>query len=430
LAGGYSYPAIAVTVNVAANAASPQVNSVSVSGGGSATESGSDSTVIFGFSVSVTPPSQSAIAGSVVALNYPISVATSGGFNSPVTLSLSGLPAGVASVWSSEFASPGQTPAAINLTVGSGTTPGIYSLTITGANGGISTQSTAQVALIVQPPKFTITISPSPQSVAPGVTANYTITALSSTGYSQPISLNWWIPTNWNTPEGGGISGLSCEPGEDQIATGGNLPASISVGQQVIASITTPLGFTPAQTVNCDFIIAAGSGAGSSEYGAFVGGEMQVTPSPDYNFPVPSPQTVTPPGTAVYTLNVTSINSFAGLVNFSGAVSTGVPAGITVNDISPISGGSGSTTMTVNVPGGYPVGTYGITISSSSPAAAQSHTDLVLLTVGQGADFTLTASPSQNIQQGQSASYTISMAPAGGVRHESDDLRVSLFCTL
>ena len=46
LSGGASYPAITVTVNVAASATSPQVNSVSVSGGGAATANTTDSTVI------------------------------------------------------------------------------------------------------------------------------------------------------------------------------------------------------------------------------------------------------------------------------------------------------------------------------------------------------------------------------------------------
>src|SRR5204862_70088 len=63
LAGGSSYPAITVTVNVAANATSPQVNSVSVSGGGSATASTTDSTTIIAnqppTAVSVTPSSGS-----------------------------------------------------------------------------------------------------------------------------------------------------------------------------------------------------------------------------------------------------------------------------------------------------------------------------------------------------------------------------------
>ncbi len=46
LAGGASYPAITVTVNVSGNATSPKVNQVSVSGGGSGPANASDSTVI------------------------------------------------------------------------------------------------------------------------------------------------------------------------------------------------------------------------------------------------------------------------------------------------------------------------------------------------------------------------------------------------
>ncbi|HYA64930.1 MAG TPA: DUF2341 domain-containing protein, partial [Candidatus Sulfotelmatobacter sp.] len=53
LDGGGSYPAITVTVNVAANASSPQVNQVSVSGGGTATASATDSTTII---VTPSPP--------------------------------------------------------------------------------------------------------------------------------------------------------------------------------------------------------------------------------------------------------------------------------------------------------------------------------------------------------------------------------------
>jgi uncharacterized repeat protein (TIGR01451 family) len=52
LNGGASYPSITVTVNVAANASSPHVNMVSVSGGGSATASITDATTILTASVS------------------------------------------------------------------------------------------------------------------------------------------------------------------------------------------------------------------------------------------------------------------------------------------------------------------------------------------------------------------------------------------
>jgi uncharacterized repeat protein (TIGR01451 family) len=58
LAGGTSFPAITVTVNVAANAASPQINQVSVSAGGSAGASATDSTTI-------AAPGMAFFAGSV-----------------------------------------------------------------------------------------------------------------------------------------------------------------------------------------------------------------------------------------------------------------------------------------------------------------------------------------------------------------------------
>lgn len=58
LAPGASYPAITVTVDVAANAASPQVNSVSVSGGGAAATSATDSTMILPGSAAGPSPTQ------------------------------------------------------------------------------------------------------------------------------------------------------------------------------------------------------------------------------------------------------------------------------------------------------------------------------------------------------------------------------------
>jgi uncharacterized repeat protein (TIGR01451 family) len=50
LASGASYPPISVTVNVDANAASPQINTASVSAGGSAGASASDVTSVMPFS--------------------------------------------------------------------------------------------------------------------------------------------------------------------------------------------------------------------------------------------------------------------------------------------------------------------------------------------------------------------------------------------
>ena len=61
LAGGQSYSPIAVKVNVNANATSPQVNQASVSGGGSATASATDSTVVNSMTTVSTSPAGLAI---------------------------------------------------------------------------------------------------------------------------------------------------------------------------------------------------------------------------------------------------------------------------------------------------------------------------------------------------------------------------------
>ncbi len=134
-------------------------------------------------------------------------------------------------------------------------------------------------------------------------------------------------------------------------------------------------------------------------------------PSPDYLIAPPGSETVTAPGAANYTLSVSPVNNFTGAVNFSAAMFSNAPPGVTIDAINPVGGGTGSTTMTVHVPNGYPPGNYGIAISSSS--STKSHIATAHLTVLQGADFTLTATGPQAVAQGGSASYTISMAPLG-----------------
>jgi uncharacterized repeat protein (TIGR01451 family) len=81
LAGGASYPSIAVTVNVASNASSPQNNQVTVSGGGSASANWTDST-----GINLNPPVLSVIkthSGNFVQgqtnAAYSVTVSNSGG---------------------------------------------------------------------------------------------------------------------------------------------------------------------------------------------------------------------------------------------------------------------------------------------------------------------------------------------------------------
>jgi uncharacterized repeat protein (TIGR01451 family) len=79
LLGGASYPAITVTVNVAANAGTPQTNSVSVSGGGAATANATDSTAISTASTPITAVSVTPNNGSGVSQTFALQYADTAG---------------------------------------------------------------------------------------------------------------------------------------------------------------------------------------------------------------------------------------------------------------------------------------------------------------------------------------------------------------
>jgi len=175
LTGGSSYPSIAVTVSVAANATSPQVNSVAVSGGGAASTGATDSTVILASpTVSVTlqtTPAGLSISADGTAYTAPQTFSWAAGSQHTIAAATQG--AGtryVFSTWSDSGAA-GHTinaPAAGGSATYTATFSTQYLLTATAlpANGG--------------------SVSASPSSgdgyYAPGTTVQ--VTAQPATGYS------------------------------------------------------------------------------------------------------------------------------------------------------------------------------------------------------------------------------------------------------
>jgi hypothetical protein len=79
LLGGASYPPIFVTVNAAANAGTPLVNSVSVSGGGAANASATDSTAILTAATPVSAASVSPNGGSGASQTFTLHYSDTGG---------------------------------------------------------------------------------------------------------------------------------------------------------------------------------------------------------------------------------------------------------------------------------------------------------------------------------------------------------------
>jgi hypothetical protein len=121
-----------------------------------------------------------------------ITTTVSGGFNNAISLSASGLPAGVTASFSpSSIAAPGSGSSTLTFTASSTATVGTSTVTITGVGG--TTTHTATITLTVTTvatPNFTISASPSSVSIAKGAAGSSTISTTVSGGFNSAIALS------------------------------------------------------------------------------------------------------------------------------------------------------------------------------------------------------------------------------------------------
>src|SRR5262249_50535657 len=138
------------------------------------------------FALTASPGTASVVQGG--STSYAVTIAPSNGFSGAVDLSVSGLPAGASGSFSPTPATTGST---LNVTVGAGTTPGSYPLTITGASGSLS--HTTAVTLVVTSaatPDFSLSASPVSASAIQGASTTYAVTITSSGGFSGAVDLS------------------------------------------------------------------------------------------------------------------------------------------------------------------------------------------------------------------------------------------------
>jgi hypothetical protein len=138
------------------------------------------------FSLSATPSSRTVTAGNPT--SYSVTATSLNGYNGTVSFSASGNPAGVTVSFSPTSVTP-TSSTTMNVTTAANTTPGTYTLTITGTDGTL-THST-NVTLAVNAPAtgdFTIAATPSSRSVNRGSSTSYTVTVAGSGGFSGVVS--------------------------------------------------------------------------------------------------------------------------------------------------------------------------------------------------------------------------------------------------
>ena len=193
------------------------------------------------FTLSASPASLSIQQGNQG--TSTITSTISGGFNSAITLSASGMPSGTTVSFNpNPIAAPGSGNSTMTITVGASTPIGTYPITVTGNGGGIQQNATVTLT-VTSAPNFALSASPASLSIQQGNHGTSTITATISGGFNSAITLS----------ASGAPSGttVSFNPNPIPAPGSGNSTMTITVGA------STPVGTYP--------ITVTGNGGGIQE---------------------------------------------------------------------------------------------------------------------------------------------------------------------
>jgi pseudomonalisin len=300
------------------------------------------------FTLSASPASQSVIQGN--STSYSAIVTAQNGYSGTVSFTVAGLPAG-ATFSSAPASIVGSGTSTITIVTDATATPvGTYPLTITASDGVLS--HTASVTLIVNsnaPADFTISATPSSQTVAAGVNAGYQVNVGSVAGFNGLVNLS-----------------VSVSP---LVADGpvASISPSTVAGSGLAALSITTASTTPGQTYT--FTITGSSGG--LVHSATV--TLLVNAQGTGDFTISSPNNITVKRGQSGSLPVTILAQagFAGTVNLS---VSGLPSLVT-GVFSPTSvNTSGTSNLVLTVNNQQRQGTFPIVITGTSGATTHSVT--------------------------------------------------------
>jgi Abnormal spindle-like microcephaly-assoc'd, ASPM-SPD-2-Hydin len=221
------------------------------------------------FTLSASPASVSVEQGGQG--TSTITTAIDGGFNSSISLSASGVPAGTTVSFNpSTIAAPGAGSSTMTVAVGSSTAVGTYSLTVTGTGGGIQ-QSATVTLTVTADPSFALSASPASISVLQGSQGTSTITSTITGNFNSSISLSAsgapsgttvsFNPSTIAAP-GAGSSTMTVAVGSSTAAgtysltvtgTGGGIQQSATV----TLTVTTQLSLNPTSTAFGNVVLSS-----------------------------------------------------------------------------------------------------------------------------------------------------------------------------
>jgi len=136
--------------------------------------------------------------------------------------------------------------------------------------------------------------------------------------------------------------------------------------------------------------------------------------NPDFTLSAsPASQSVTQGGSTTYTVTLSPTGGFTGSVDLT---ISGLPAGATASFApTPITGGSGTSTLTVTTAASTPAGSFPLTITGASGTTTHTASATLVVNAPIVGDFAISASPAaQTVTAGGSTSYGVTVTPSGG----------------
>ena len=143
-------------------------------------------TVDSGIDLAVQPNVRTALPGDVAA--YTVSVATSGDFAVPVSLSLQGKPSETdVSIDPNPVTPPGTSQ--LHITTTPDTLARVYSSTVIGTGGGVTESADLTLIVASAMPSFTLSVSPTARIAEPNQMVSYTMAITGANGFSDSVTL-------------------------------------------------------------------------------------------------------------------------------------------------------------------------------------------------------------------------------------------------
>jgi len=365
-----------VTINVASSvAAGPYSLLIYGTGGGITRSTVLDVRVrtagTASYTISVSPSYRTIKAGD--AMTFTVTVTSTNGFDDEIDLFLEELPYEADAYFNPDTVDiDSSTPDTSTLLISTDVdlAEGVYYWAIYGVPVYyyyyVSNTSIVTVS-VTEAPDFQLSISPTTRTISPGDSAEYTVSLIRTGGFASSVALS--------------ISGLPDE------ADGFFDPESIRGSETSELTIDTTSDIAAGDYT----FTVTGTGGGKTRTKT---AKLVLSVVSDFTLDVtPQSQIASPAQSVIYVVTVTSQNNFNSPVVFS---LSGYPTGLTWSfnpaSVTPPKNGAQTSVLTLVVASSVVQGSYTLTVTGAG--GGLTHNKQIVLTVGVGADFSLSAEPS------------------------------------